>query len=133
MTANPIVLPSTTTAMEAARAMRNANIGDVIVSDQDNGKIYGIVTDRDLVLRVVAEGKDPRSTVLKNICSKEVASLSPSQTTDDAVKMMSERAIRRLPVVEGSKVLGIVSLGDLAQKLDRRSALGQISAAPPNS
>jgi CBS domain-containing protein len=70
---------------------------------------------------------------LKNICSKEVASLSPSQTTDDAVKIMSERAIRRLPVVEGSKVLGIVSLGDLAQKLDRRSALGQISAAPPNS
>jgi len=110
--------------------MSEHNLGDVVV--QKNGKLCGIVTDRDIVIRVLGSGKDPKITSLESICSQELATISPDQPTSDAVRMMRERAIRRLPVIENDHVVGIVSLGDLAVRLDARSALAGISAAPPN-
>jgi CBS domain-containing protein len=130
MTPKPITLKDSATAMEAARAMRDSNIGDIIVYKDDH--LCGIVTDRDIVIRVLAEGKDPSKTKLESICSKEVTTLSPLQTTDDAVKLMRQKAIRRIPVVEDGKAVGIVSIGDLAIRLDRRSALADVTAAQPN-
>ena len=130
MTANPIALPATSSVVDAARTMRDANIGNVIVVD--NGRICGIVTDRDITVRGVAEGKDVSSLKLRDICSQEITTLSPTDSVDDAVRLMREKAIRRLPVVEGGKPVGIVSLGDLAVERDPHSALGNISAAPPN-
>lgn len=130
MTANPIALPATSSVIDAARTMRDANIGNVIVVD--NGRICGIVTDRDITVRGVAEGKDVSSLKLRDICSQEITTLSPTDSVDDAVRLMREKAIRRLPVVEGGKPVGIVSLGDLAVERDPHSALGNISAAPPN-
>ena len=81
----------------------------------------------------VAEGMDPQTTVLSQISSKELVTLSPEDSVEHAAGLMRERAVRRLPVVdEGSRPLGIVSIGDLAVERDTESALGQISAAEPN-
>ena len=130
MTSNPVTMPATASTLEAARAMRDSNIGTVVVLD--NGKVCGIVTDRDIVVRAVAHGRDPATTKLTDICSHELTTLAPTDTVEHAVQIMREKAIRRLPVVENGKPVGIVSLGDLAMERDPDSALGNISAAPAN-
>jgi len=129
MTPNPVTLDSAAPVMQAAEAMRENDIGDVVV--RHDGKLCGIVTDRDIVVRVLAAGKDPKSTKLDAVCSHDMLTLSPDQDTSDAIRLMRERAIRRLPVVEGNHLLGIVSLGDLAVVLDPHSTLSDISAASP--
>ena len=130
MTPNPVTLDSQTPVMRAAQAMRENDIGDVVV--RHDGKLCGIVTDRDIVVRVLAAGKDPHSTKLDTVCSHDMLTISPDHDTVDAIRLMRERAIRRLPVVENNNVLGIVSLGDLAMALDPHSTLGDISAASPS-
>jgi CBS domain-containing protein len=130
MTSELVALPVTATVGEAARAMREDDIGDVIVLD--GGRVVGIVTDRDIVVRGIAEGRDPKQTRLADICSRDLTTISPSADVKDAVALMRGKALRRLPVVENDRPVGIVSLGDLAIEQDRRSALGEISAAPPN-
>jgi CBS domain-containing protein len=130
MSANPITMPVASTVSEAARTMREANIGDIIVLEGD--QLYGIVTDRDIVVRTVAEGRDPETATLGDICSREMTTLSPTDIVEDAVRLMRDKAIRRVPVIENGTPIGIVSLGDLAVSQDPHSALGHISAAPPN-
>jgi CBS domain-containing protein len=130
MNGNPISMPMTSTVAEAARKMRDADIGDVIVLE--DSQLCGIVTDRDIVVRAIAEGRDPAKIKLGDICSRDMTTLSPTDTVDEAVRLMRDKAIRRLPVVEKGKPVGIVSLGDLAVSQDPHSALGNISAAPPN-
>jgi CBS domain-containing protein len=130
MTRNPVALQAEASLVEAARAMRDHDIGAVVVLDDD--ALRGIVTDRDLVVRALAEGGDPRSTALAQVCSEELLSLSPQDTVEHAVELMRRHAVRRLPVVEASRPVGIVSLGDLAVERDPGSALGGISAADPN-
>lgn len=131
MTPDPVTVRSTDTVVDAARAMRDHDIGPVIVLD--NGSICGLLTDRDLVVRGIAEGKDPKKTKAGDLCSKNPTTLSPDQPVDEAVKTMSDKAIRRIPVVENGKPIGMVSLGDLAIEKDPSSALGAISAASPNN
>ncbi len=131
MTEKPLALQAGTTLVEAARAMRNHDVGNVLLLDNDT--VIGIVTDRDIVIRAVAEGNDPSQTVLAQICSPDVTSLKADDPVGEAVKLMEERAVRRLPVLdEAGRPLGIVSLGDLAVERDPGSALGQISEAEPN-
>jgi CBS domain-containing protein len=130
MSANPITMPVASTVSEAARTMREANIGDIIVLEGD--QLYGIVTDRDIVVRTVAEGRDPETATLGDICSREMTTLSPTDIVEDAVRLMRDKAIRRVPVIENGTPIGIVSLGDLAVSQDLHSTLGHISAAPPN-
>ena len=132
MTTNPETLPESTTVREAAETMRANDIGDVVIVD-DNGAISGILTDRDIVVRVVAEGRDPRATRIGDIASREMTAVSPDDPVDRAIQLMRERAIRRLPVVDKGKPVGIVSIGDLALDRDPDSALADISAAPPNT
>jgi len=131
MTPNPVSLPGTASVHEAARAMRDADIGDVIVLEHQ--QVCGIVTDRDIVVRTVAEAQDPVATTLADICSHSLLTVPPTDSVEDAVRLMRTHAIRRLPVVEGGKAVGIVSLGDLAVERDPGSALGGISAAPPDA
>ena len=131
MTTNPQTLPESTTVREAAEAMRANDIGDVVVVD-DNGKLSGILTDRDIVVRVVAEGRDPRATRIGDIASRDLTAVSPDDPVDRAVQLMRDKAIRRLPAVDKGKPVGIVSIGDLALDRDPGSALADISAAPPN-
>lgn len=130
MTPNPIALSRDATLVEAAKEMKMNDIGDVIV--QDDGKIIGIVTDRDIVVRALAEGANPDQKRLGEICSGNIVSVAPNDPLDEAVKLMRDHAIRRLPVVENDKVVGILSLGDLAIERDQKSALGEISRAPAN-
>jgi CBS domain-containing protein len=131
MTPNPVTMGADTTVVEAARAMLDKDIGNVIVVDKN--QVRGIVTDRDITVRVVAEGKDPNRVTLGEIASGDVAAVSPDDSVDKAVDMMRENAVRRLPVVEGGKPVGMVSIGDLAVQRDGKSALADISAAPPNN
>lgn len=131
MTADPISLPRTATVADAARAMRDSDVGPVLVLDESQ-KVCGIVTDRDITIRVVAEGMDPSSTTIEEICSDNPTTLTPDANTADAVRLMREQAIRRLPIVEGGKPVGIVAIGDLAIERDPDSALADISAAEPD-
>jgi CBS domain-containing protein len=130
MTKDPVTIPRTASLVDAARLMREHDMGDVIVLDEQ--QVCGIVTDRDIVVRAIAEGKDPSSTSLDEVCSRDLVTLSPNDSVADAVRLMSERAIRRLPVVEGGSPVGIVTIGDLAIERDPDSALADISAAEPN-
>jgi CBS domain-containing protein len=131
MTRDPITMEAEATAEDAARAMRDAGVGDVIVTD--DGRLRGIVTDRDITVRAVAEGRNPSEVHLGEIASTDVATLSPNDPVDQAVRIMRERSVRRLPVVEGGKPVGVVSIGDLAIERDPDSALADISSDPPNN
>lgn len=131
MTPNPTVCPATTSLADAAKVMRDRDIGDVLV--ERDGKLCGVVTDRDIVVRGVAADVDPGAVRIGDICSRELATLSPTDSVRDAVALMRERALRRLPIVESGRPVGIVSLGDLAIERDADSALADISAAPANS
>jgi CBS domain-containing protein len=131
MTSDPVVLEATATVYDAARAMKKRDIGDVLV--RRDGKLWGIVTDRDLVVRALAEEPDRAARMLLgDLATTDIASVSPDTPIDEAIRIMREKKVRRLPVVEGSRPLGILSLGDLAVARDRESALGEISAAPPS-
>lgn len=130
MTKDPIVLDARATVTEAAKCMADQDVGSVII--QQDGEVCGILTDRDIAVRVVARDQDPETTDVKSVCSKDVLTVSPDDDSDKAVSLMRDCAVRRIPVVDGDEVIGILSLGDLAQARDAGSALGQISAAPPN-
>lgn len=96
------------------------------------GKLVGIVTDRDLVVRGLAEeGVD--TLTLADVCSADLTTVAPDADPRAVIKLMSDRAVRRVPVVEDGRPVGIVSLGDLAARLDEQSVLGQISSAPPDA
>jgi CBS domain-containing protein len=133
MTPEPLTVPPTASVQEAAQLMRDHGVGDVLICD-DEGHITGVLTDRDIAIRACAEGLPPERTAVARICSDEsIAMISPDDNVHQAVMMMREKAIRRLPVVEDGRPIGIVSLGDLALAEDPKSALGEISAQPPNA
>ena len=131
MTKDPRSLAANVTVVDAAATMKRDDIGNVIVLGDDNA-VAGIVTDRDIVVRVVAENRDPSATQLREICSADVATVSPDDTVERAVNLMREHAVRRLPVVENGSPIGIVSIGDLAVDREPDSALADISATDPN-
>lgn len=132
MTKNPLTLPADATIVEAAISMRDADIGDVLVTKNGNGELAGIVTDRDIVVRALAENMKPGQTKLDDILSGRLVTISPDEDVEDAVRVMREEKVRRIPVMENGRAIGLVSLGDLAEARDPRSALGEISSAPPN-
>lgn len=131
MTANPVTISPDTTVAEAAKRMRDEGIGDVLVLEGD--ELRGILTDRDIVTRVVAGDQDTRQVTAGEACSGgKLVCLSPDDRIGQAVKLMTDKAVRRLPVVEDGRPVGMVSLGDLAIERDPDSALADISAAPDN-
>ncbi len=131
MTPSPTTLQASDPAVDAARAMRQHDIGDVVVLD--GNRLCGIVTDRDLVVRGVAEGRDLTATTVGDLCSRDLATVDVDSAPEEAVQAMRAQSVRRLPVVEGARPVGIVSLGDLAVDRDSRSALADISSAPANT
>lgn len=130
MTSTPVTVGALTAVSEVAHRMRDEDIGAVLVTEGD--QLRGLVTDRDLVVRVLAEGRDPGETTVQDACSADLVTVAPDDDVDRAIQLMSEHSLRRLPVVEGTAAVGIVSLGDLAIERDPTSALGDISAAAPN-
>ena len=131
MTKDPITLEPATPIVEAARAMRDSDVGNVLIVQGDS--ITGVVTDRDITVRAVADGLDPQGTKIEQIVTGEVHTLGPDDEVGDAIRLMKEKAIRRVPVVENGKAVGIVSIGDLAERFDPTSGLADISEAPPNN
>jgi CBS domain-containing protein len=129
MTTNVVKIQGSASVSEAARHMRDSHIGAVVL--EENGRVVGLLTDRDVAVRAVAEGRDPKSTRVADVATRDVVTLSPEDGSDRAIQIMRERGVRRVPVVENDRVVGIISLGDLAIERDRGSVLGQISAAPP--
>jgi CBS domain-containing protein len=132
MTKDPVVCRASDNCCDAAEAMRDKDVGDVLVAEENDSGLCGIVTDRDIVVRCVAEAKDPKTTPLKDVCSQGLYTLGPDDDIKDAIKLMRDHAIRRIPVIEDGQPVGILSIGDLAKERDRESVLGEISAAPPN-
>jgi len=98
----------------------------------DGGTVCGLVTDRDIIVRAIADGRDPRITKLRDICSGDLVTVQPGDHIDTAVQLMRHHALRRLPVVDAGMAVGIVSIGDIAAQRDPESALARISGAPPN-
>jgi CBS domain-containing protein len=114
MTANPSSLGSGSNVIEAARLMRDVDAGIIPVVEGD--KLIGTVTDRDIAIRVVAEGKDPEKTTVGEIASRDLVTIDPQQDLDEALRLMARHQVRRLPVVEeDGKLVGIVAQKDIAQ------------------
>jgi CBS domain-containing protein len=130
MTRNPRTVDAGDSVADAARQLRDGDFGSVLVLG--DGRVEGIVTDRDIAVRAVAEGRDPESTQVSEISSTGVATMEPSQSIEEAVQIMREHDIRRLPVVENGRPVGILSLGDLAVEQDPESVLADISASSPD-
>jgi CBS domain-containing protein len=130
MTTNLVTRPGSTSVQDGARLMRERDIGDILVMEGD--RLQGIVTDRDIVVRCVADRGDISGVTLADACSADLVTVTPDTEIDEAARIMAERAIRRLPVVEDGRPVGVISLGDLAVARDPKSALGGISAAKPS-
>ncbi|MEU9208009.1 CBS domain-containing protein [Streptomyces sp. NPDC048415] len=131
MTGSPVTVEPQTSVTAVARLMRDQNIGAVLVTEDD--RLRGLVSDRDLVVRALAEGGDPEQTTVAKACSEDLVTVSPDEDLDHAVELMREHSIRRIPVVDDGHPVGIVSLGDMAMERDPESALGDISAAKSNT
>jgi CBS domain-containing protein len=132
MTTNVVYLPSQTTLAEAARTMREQDIGDVVVADGPS--LAGLITDRDIVVRGVAERRDPDATTVGEIMTRDLVTVRPEDTIQQAALLMRDRAIRRLLVCDDEQgLVGVVSIGDLAERIDPESVLGGISSAEPNN
>lgn len=130
MRPHPLCMPAITSLTAAAVAMRDMGIGDVIV--QEDGEVCGIVTDRDITVRVVAEAADPNLTSLSEICSRELTAVDPDASVEAAAELMSNQALRRLPVLDEGRPVGIITLGDIALEPEAGPVLAAISAAPAN-
>ena len=130
MTRDPRTVNADDAVVEAARIMRDSDIGDVVV--MEDGQVSGIVTDRDIVVRGVAEGRDADSTQVSDVCTAGVETIDPGASVDDALRLMREHDIRRLPVTKNGRPVGILSLGDLAVEREPESTLADISAASPD-
>lgn len=131
MTPDPLTMDASATVSEAAKAMRDENIGDVLITR--DGKLFGVLTDRDIVIRGIAEGFNADNTRVEEICSQHVVALGPSDTEYDALQLMRGSALRRVPIVDEGVPVGIVTLGDLAVETDPDSLLAQISREPANA
>jgi CBS domain-containing protein len=114
------VLP-TESVTQAAREMKDLNVGIIPICDEEQ-RLLGVVTDRDIVLRVVAEGRNADDTKVEEVATMDPIAGQPGWDVSEAIDLMSRYQIRRLPVVEGGKLVGIVSLGDISVEADRAGA-----------
>jgi CBS domain-containing protein len=115
MTSNPRSIEPSTTVTEAARLMKAEDVGSLPIVDGD--QLVGMVTDRDTVIRVVAEGKDPQSTTVGEIASRDLVTVDPEQDLDEAMRLMAQHQVRRLPVAEeDGRLVGILAQADVARE-----------------
>ena len=113
MTSNPRTIGRSTTVAEAAQLMKSEDVGSVPITDGD--RLVGVVTDRDIVVRAVAEGRDVQSTTVGDIASSDLVTIDPEQSIEEAVRLMGEHQVRRLPVVEeDGRLVGVLAQADIA-------------------
>ena len=123
MTEAPKTARPDMTAADAAGLMSSYNVGVIPVAEQ--GRLLGLVTDRDLVDRVIAERMDPNAVELRNVMTKAVETVTPDTDLSEARDLMAEHRIRRLPVMKGDQLVGILSLGDVAVAAASKRAVGE--------
>lgn len=131
MTDNVITVGQREPVSHAARLMKRGNLGALPVCD-DDGRLRGIVTDRDIVTRCVAGDEDPADTPIREIMSRGITTCRADDDADELLQTMAARQVRRVPVTEGGKVIGMVSLADLARNdlfsMEAAEALSEISS-----
>jgi CBS domain-containing protein len=129
MTTNVTYINPDSTVVEAAQLMQQHNVGSIPVCDQSG--VIGIVTDRDIIVRNIAHGKNPQSTTVRDVMTSKVATASPDMDVDDVTKMMAQNQIRRVPVVDNNQIVGMLALGDVATdnrfNVEASEALTEIS------
>lgn len=113
MTANPRTCSPDQTLVEVAKLMMEEDTG--VVPIVENGRLMGLITDRDIVVRAIAKGIDPGSAYLREYATPDLATISPDTSIDEARQVMASHQIRRLPVVANDRLVGIFSLGDMAE------------------
>ena len=117
MTSNPSTIEPSNSVVDAARIMKQEDAGVVPVTE--NGRLTGMVTDRDIAIRVVAEGKDPQATTVREVASTDLVTVDPQQDLDEALRLMAQHQVRRLPVVEeDGRLVGVVAQADVAREGD---------------
>ena len=128
MTSNPECCLPSDSVMKAAQLMKSEDVGPIpIVEDRDNRKLAGIVTDRDLAIKVVAEARDPETTTIKEVMSADVFSCQGDEDIDAALKLMENHQVRRIPVVDkNDRLLGIIAQADVATRLGSASKTGRV-------
>jgi CBS domain-containing protein len=127
MTPGVVVVPPDASLVEAAQLMRAQGIGDVLVASERH--VLGVLTDRDITLRAVADGADPLTVSARAVCTPNPVVVGPGDEVSVAAGLMREHAVRRLPVVEDGRLVGMVSLGDVAIAQDPQSTLAEVSRA----
>ena len=123
MSAAPVCMAASESVSAAAKAMKERGIGTVLVLSA--GRLAGLLTDRDIAIRVLAENRDPLTTRLGDICTAELALLNPDDDVRYAARLVRERAVRRLPVIADGIPVGMVSVGDLALHQDEFDSSGR--------
>lgn len=124
MTENPRAVDADKPVSEAAKMMRDEDVGLTPIVEGD--RLVGTLTDRDIAIRVVAEGRDPESTTVREVASSELVTIDPDQSLDEALRLMAQHQVRRLPVVEeDGRLVGIVAQADVARHGDDRQT-GQV-------
>ena len=131
MSATPETVEIDTSVREAAEKMRVADIGNVIVTE--NGQVRGILTDRDIAVRAVSEGRDPDAAKVGDIMTPSPVTIAPSESVKAAIDLMHQHDIRRLPVEENGRPVGVVALADVSTSPRAQPLLADISTAPPNN
>jgi len=115
MTSEPQSIPPTMPVNEAARLLQREDVGSVPVVE--NGHLLGILTDRDIVLRAVAENREPTTVTAGDIASRELVTVGPAEPLDEALRLMARKQVRRLPVVENGRLVGILAQADVARRV----------------
>ena len=135
MTADTAFCPEDTTAADAARRMAAQDIGALPVCNAD-GRLSGVVTDRDLALKIVADARDPETVKVGELVDgSEVVTIGADDSVEEAIRTMKDHAVRRLPVIDGTELVGMVSQADIARAMPDAKIgdlVGAISSAPPN-
>jgi len=132
MTTNPRTVQRDASVMEAARIMEQADVGSIPVVDTAE-ILVGMVTDRDIAIRAVAAGLDPRQTKVGDIATENISPAYPDEPLDEALEQMAYRQVRRLPVIEDDRVVGILAQADMVHELKAKDAgklVDQISHEP---
>ena len=130
MTPSPTCCNSQHTAIEAAELMRREDVGLVPVTSDDGRKLIGVLTDRDIVLKVVAEGRDPRSTAVTDVMSTDIVSCLPQESVESVMELMATRQVRRIPIIDpDGSLVGIVAQADVATRIANPQETGQVVQA----
>jgi CBS domain-containing protein len=131
MTKDPACCLTTDTAFDAAQLMKSEDVGPIpIVNDKQSRKLEGIVTDRDLALKVVAEGLDPKTTKIEEVMTTGVNTCGPDDDLNDAVQLMEENHVRRIPIVdENDRLVGIIAQADIATRVEKPNKTAEVVEA----